>query len=171
MEKLYKLINKILSRFNIGLVKKFPRHSTRIAKKLFKNKPITAVEIGTDKGSNARSILETLNIGRIYLIDPWEEHGEYHRTQEDLSNAEKEARKRLNKYSSKTVFIKKYSDEAIKNVPDKIDFIYIDGDHSYKQTKKDMENYWPKIRKGGIFAGHDITGQHDKEKEGWQELS
>lgn len=23
--------------------------------------------------------------------------------------------------------------------------------------KKDMENYWPKIKKEGIMAGHDIT--------------
>lgn len=29
-----------------------------------------------------------------------------------------------------------------------------------------MKNYWPKVRKGGILAGHDITAQHDKEKGG-----
>ena len=35
------------------------------------------------------------------------------------------------------------------------DFIYIDGDHSYKGAKSDLINYFPKVRQGGIIAGHD----------------
>ena len=39
----------------------------------------------------------------------------------------------------------------------KVDFIYIDGDHNYEGVKKDFEMYSPLVRKGGIIAFHDIV--------------
>ena len=38
----------------------------------------------------------------------------------------------------------------------KIDFLFIDGDHSYRAVKRDFELYSPLVRKGGIVAFHDI---------------
>jgi hypothetical protein len=35
--------------------------------------------------------------------------------------------------------------------------IYIDGDHDYIGIKNDLINYYPKLKTGGIFAGHDYT--------------
>ena len=37
------------------------------------------------------------------------------------------------------------------------DFIFIDGLHTYDQLKKDLENYSPLIRKGGVIACHDYN--------------
>jgi len=37
-----------------------------------------------------------------------------------------------------------------------VDFLFIDGDHSYEGVKKDFEMYSPLVRKGGIIAFHDI---------------
>jgi cephalosporin hydroxylase len=37
-----------------------------------------------------------------------------------------------------------------------IDFLFIDGDHSYEAVKSDFENYSKFVRKGGIVAFHDI---------------
>ena len=34
------------------------------------------------------------------------------------------------------------------------DFVFIDGDHSYEQCKRDILNYTPLIREGGIVSGH-----------------
>lgn len=39
----------------------------------------------------------------------------------------------------------------------KIDFLSIDGDHSYKGVKKDFEMYSPLVRNGGIIEFHDIV--------------
>jgi len=36
-----------------------------------------------------------------------------------------------------------------------IDFIFIDGDHSYAQTKHDLENYFPLLKKEGVCYIHD----------------
>ncbi len=43
-----------------------------------------------------------------------------------------------------------------KILPDKIDFLFIDGDHTYEGVKKDFEMYSPLVRDGGIVAFHDI---------------
>ena len=37
----------------------------------------------------------------------------------------------------------------------KLDFVFIDGDHSYAQCKRDVENYGSKIRLGGYILMHD----------------
>lgn len=37
-----------------------------------------------------------------------------------------------------------------------IDFLFIDGDHTYQGVKADFENYGKLVRKGGIIAFHDI---------------
>lgn len=37
------------------------------------------------------------------------------------------------------------------------DFIYIDGDHTYEGVSRDLDLFLPKIKKGGIVAGHDYT--------------
>jgi len=39
----------------------------------------------------------------------------------------------------------------------KLDFLFIDGDHSYEGVKKDFEMYAPLVRKGGMIAFHDIV--------------
>lgn len=36
-----------------------------------------------------------------------------------------------------------------------IDAIFIDGDHSHEGVKRDLENWWHKMKKGAIFSGHD----------------
>ena len=38
-----------------------------------------------------------------------------------------------------------------------IDFLFIDGDHSYEGVKKDFEMYSPLVGSGGIIALHDIV--------------
>jgi len=43
---------------------------------------------------------------------------------------------------------KHYEDESL-------DFVYIDADHTYEIVKKDIESWYPKVKIGGILAGHD----------------
>jgi hypothetical protein len=57
--------------------------------------------------------------------------------------------------------IKKTSDEAVNEIPnDFVDFVYIDGLHTYEQVKKDIANYLPKIKNGGFIGGHDYHPNH-----------
>lgn len=51
------------------------------------------------------------------------------------------------------------SEDAASIFKDKsCDFIFIDGDHSFEETKKDIELWMPKVKPGGILCGHDCEG-------------
>lgn len=41
-----------------------------------------------------------------------------------------------------------------------VDFLFIDGDHSYAGVKADFELYSPLVRSGGLVALHDIVSDH-----------
>jgi predicted O-methyltransferase YrrM len=41
-----------------------------------------------------------------------------------------------------------------------LDFLFIDGDHSYAGVKKDFEDFASLVRPGGIVAFHDIIQDH-----------
>lgn len=40
-------------------------------------------------------------------------------------------------------------------VPDSLDFVFIDADHSYQGVSRDIAAWRPKVKAGGIVAGHD----------------
>jgi cephalosporin hydroxylase len=60
---------------------------------------------------------------------------------------------------------------------DKVDFLFIDGDHSRAGVTADFENYSRFVREGGMIAFHDISycERHTKDKvqvpEFWHELA
>jgi predicted O-methyltransferase YrrM len=49
--------------------------------------------------------------------------------------------------------------EEVKKIlnGNQLDFLFIDGDHSYEGVKKDFEMYSSLVRKGGMIAFHDIV--------------
>jgi hypothetical protein len=42
---------------------------------------------------------------------------------------------------------------------DSCSFVFIDAGHSYESVIKDLNAWYPKIKFGGIFAGHDLIGE------------
>jgi hypothetical protein len=56
--------------------------------------------------------------------------------------------------SQKVVPWKGYSKDFVSKI-DKINFLFIDGDHSIEGASYDFENYSPKVVKGGLIAFHD----------------
>lgn len=53
----------------------------------------------------------------------------------------------------------------------KIDFLFIDGNHSLRYVTSDYENYSKFVRKGGIIAFHDIYNEkHPGVKQFWDKL-
>ena len=130
-------------------------------KNLIGKKNLTGVEIGVANGVNARAILENLDIARLYLIDPWANYGgmEYrgvYQNDELAQQEERSAQKVIEQYKHKIIVLKALSEDAADNVENELDFVYIDGNHRHKYVKRDIELYYPKVRVGGMLAGHDF---------------
>jgi hypothetical protein len=122
----------------------YVRPVTRRIKQLRKTS-LVGVEIGVDHGFNAKTILKHLPIEQLYLID---------------IQLRQKTKQRLATYQNKIEFIEKPSEEAAQEIPNNLDFVYIDGSHQYDYVKKDIELYYPKVKKGGIFGGHDFDASH-----------
>ena len=96
---------------------------------------------------------------KLYSIDPFNEYRDWNGN--CLSNIELKswynaAEERLLPYKDRWVHYNSFSDDAVNNFEDNsFDFIFIDGLHEYNQVLRDCRNYWPKIKSGGIFSGHD----------------
>ena len=60
------------------------------------------------------------------------------------------------------VILRDYSYDAVKTIKDNyFDFIYLDGSHLLKDVKRDLKEWFPKLKKGGIMAGHDYIEDED----------
>jgi len=133
--------------------------SVQFAKEHLKQKEIIAAEVGVWKGHNTEHIIKVLPIKKIYAIDPWIPFSSSEHDAKTMSIAEQATRKRLSRYGNKVEIIKSTADKAVKLLPEKMDFIYIDGNHDYEYVKNDIENYYKKLRVGGILAGDDIQNR------------
>ena len=72
------------------------------------------------------------------------------------------SRFQLDDYIKVMVETSKFASEKIKN---EIDFLFIDGSHTFESARSDYESWKEKIRVGGILTIHDI---YDSELEGGQ---
>jgi len=115
-------------------------------------KNATIAEIGVDKGDYSQTILNKTNPSKLHLIDVWksERYPEklYHEVTHRYSSELKKGQIEIHRGYSTDV-VDDFSDEYF-------DWIYIDTAHSYQVTRAELEAYRPKIKKGGIIAGHDF---------------
>lgn len=60
--------------------------------------------------------------------------------------------------SKQLVMHRKASDDAAADFADaSVDLVFVDGLHTAPQVTRDVQNYWPKLRAGGIMCGHDVN--------------
>jgi predicted O-methyltransferase YrrM len=117
-------------------------------------------EIGVCHGFTTEYFLKNIpNIKKIYAIDPYPTFIDWsgvRLTEERQQETKNRCAKRLSSYSN-VELVYSTSSDFVNNIKDnELDFIFIDGDHSYEATLEDIKNYWPKVKIGGVFAGHDI---------------
>lgn len=65
---------------------------------------------------------------------------------------------------------KGYSSEVAKKWDEIIDFIFIDGSHSFKDVLADFNNYYPYVTKGGLMAFHDVNPGWKGPYKAWHEV-
>ena len=124
------------------------------------------VELGSWKGRSTAFLgVEAINAGtgiRIYAVDVWSDdisggakktmveqgldgHALYTRFMENVAPV-----------ASAIVPMRMTTTQAASNFADgSVDFVFIDADHSYEAVKQDIQTWLPKVRHGGVLAGHD----------------
>jgi predicted O-methyltransferase YrrM len=122
---------------------------------------VVGIEIGTCRAESTAYLLEKCpNIDRIFTVDPYKAYDDWNGeiTQETVDRFRDIAIKNLEPYGDRYRMIREPSSEAASNFTDTlVDFIFVDGDHSYEATLNDCEKYYPFLKKGGLFCGHDYS--------------
>lgn len=122
------------------------------------------VEVGSWKGkSSAFMAVEILNSGKnikFDCIDTWDgkgNNGEYDEDIDVINNSLYETfLKNMEPVVGHYTPIRMLSIEASKLYEDEsLDFVYIDGSHDYESVKEDILAWIPKVKIGGVIAGHD----------------
>jgi hypothetical protein len=119
-------------------------------------------EIGVSEGAFSEAILTTSSLSILYSVDPWKEFDKsIYDDITSVSAAEHEKRyettvRKLSPFGKRSNLLRLTSAEAAKLYKSEtLDFVYIDANHSYEECRKDIGLWFPKLKKGGIFAGHD----------------
>ena len=126
---------------------------------VFEHNVNTYLEVGVREGTTFYSRLPFIK-QKAVAIDCWDLYETA--SQNDMNRARSEARKQYENLESKfrnnenIEIIKAFSnDQTIINkfMDGYFDVIFIDGDHSYKGVKEDLNNWWDKCNT--LFCGHD----------------
>jgi|TARA_E500000318_G_C3484447_1_gene181780 hypothetical protein len=132
---------------------------------------LVGLELGVARGSSLINILNNCNIKKLYGVDNWKPFADFLKQVPDgkpaysITMETQEINKFLTyhtvKYSNqadKVEIIEKDSLEAVKEIPDKsLDFIFFDAMMTEKQSYEEAKAYYPKIKDGGLFTGHDAS--------------
>lgn len=121
------------------------------------------VEVGVQKGVFSELLLSVANFKKLYSVDPWKHYDESIYSDDDANvgqdvqdNYYQETADRLKPYGDRSHILRMESLSAARLFRDeRLDFVFIDANHSYKSVKEDIEAWWPKVKRGGILSGDD----------------
>ena len=159
--KLNKLFQKTDAFLNVHYKRLSMKHNpekhmhpmTEHIKNNYNHNNLVGVEIGVREGDNAKNMLMLLPIKKLFLVDPYIEYPLRNQKEQDYMYSYMV--KNIKKYKDRIEIIKMLSSEAIRYIPDNLDYVFDDGNHDYEFIKQDIELYYPKVKPGGIFGGHD----------------
>lgn len=127
------------------------------------------VEVGVWEGKHARTILSRWRGEMLFGVDPYKmfefkrdgkditdssnaDQGTYDRIKKIAMRVEEEHRNFQLIVDSSCVASKLFKDESL-------DFVYIDGRHFYEGVMEDLTLWYPKVKTGGLFCGHDYLNR------------
>ena len=124
-----------------------------LPKFLFESGHRVGVEVGVNRGEFGIKLCQAGL--KVYGIDSYIAYKAY-KTPESYKSNYEEALENLKGYDY--TIIKKFSMDALADFKDEsLDFVYIDGNHSFPYIAADIFGWESKLRKGGIMSGHDYA--------------
>jgi hypothetical protein len=128
------------------------------------------VEVGVKLGFYSDLLLSEWRGEHLTSVDPWlsDDPERY----VDSSNVDQEEQDayyrvtvdRLKRFGARSSIWRTTSIEAAARISDaSLDFVYIDARHDYGSVLEDLNAWFPKVRPGGVIAGHDyLDGRLDE---------
>lgn len=116
---------------------------------------LVMAEIGVFGGESTRMFLGSGKVKRHFAIDPWRQYDwpcpfDWQDVYDTFMAYAKD--------KPEIAVLRMPSLEAAAYIADaSLDFVYIDGDHSYRAARADIETWRPKVRAGGFLGGHDLS--------------
>ncbi len=138
------------------------------------DRPIRGAEVGTLRGNTSRHLLDKHPALFLLMIDTWERPAPSSAYAASGDSAARQSASQqfanMSMAYQQTAFaedrrdiLRCSADEAVGLVPEQsLDFAFIDADHTFDQVRNDIQNWWPKIRNGGILSGHDYNSPKDR---------
>ncbi len=123
----------------------------------------TGAEIGVWKGAYSASLCKANPALHLLCVDPWLSYPAWLDTknampkpQADRFMADAYATAQATLAGLSCTVLRSFSTDAARAVPDgSLDFVYIDANHTRAAVLEDLAAWVPKVRMGGIVAGHD----------------
>ena len=121
----------------------------------------TGLELGVGDGVFSFHILSNW-AGVLNMVDCWK-HQDLTVYKDDFNASDDVQERRyqgvLNtakQFKGRAVIHRDFSKDAASKFPDgSLDFVYLDGNHQYEAISEDLILWYPKVRQGGFFGGHD----------------
>ena len=121
----------------------------------YNSKLNVGVEIGSYLGASscfiAAGIRKSQNFGKLFCIDTWENDS----MTQGRKDTFQEFRQNTKRYDEIIVPLRGWSSDIAHNFEQKIDFLFIDGGHSYDDVKTDVDLWMPKLMPGALLVMHD----------------
>jgi hypothetical protein len=121
-----------------------------------------SAEVGVAEGRYSEQIL-SWGVPKLFMIDAWQKQdlfGDANFPQEWHNENYEEAKERVKRFGDKAIMLKGLSVEMANQIPDEsLCFVYLDACHTYEAVLSDLNAYLPKLKQGGIMAGHDFLSK------------
>ena len=139
---------------------------TILNKYLNDQQDLVGAEVGVCRGEGAAYIMQYCpTVKKLYAIDQWSEYDDGcgagpnvgYFSQECMQYWKSLFNENTKTFTDRIQIIEKDSVSAASDIQDnELDFVFIDADHSIAGALRDMIAYWPKVKSGGLFTGHDF---------------
>lgn len=118
----------------------------------------TFVEVGCKEGRTTGFVLDKCRDVVVYAIDPWTAIPNADESYEgwDFEAIERTFWELVGANKHRCRMLKTTSDKAVEQFDDEsVGVVFIDAAHDFENVRRDIQLWWPKVKKGGVLCGHD----------------
>lgn len=136
---------------------------------------LVGAEVGVWKGETSQELLTAFPTSFLFLVDLWKEwlpgstYYDQHKVMGRMPQAEWDLiynqavhNTRARPGVGTVSILRKDTGEAASYIANGIlDYVFLDASHYYDDVKRDIDLWTPKVKVGGLIAGHDFKGKMD----------